>query len=168
MTVGDKDPAFSQLTAMLHWKKETSNLKISDLDAIYNNLCNENGASSNKDALVYDVIFEQAKECSAVTATGLTNKIVLAIAIRLRAEKFMVERIADPDFVASIEANQAWRLVSKFKDLYPKETLNIAALDKVALMTPENIHVNAFMYEPIIDMSDDNLRRLYERVKELK
>jgi hypothetical protein len=27
-------------------------------------------------------------------------------------------------------------------------------------MTPENIHVNSFMYEPIVDMSDDNLRKL--------
>lgn len=28
-------------------------------------------------------------------------------------------------------------------------------------MTPENIHVNSFMYEPIIDMSDTHLRRLF-------
>ena len=34
-------------------------------------------------------------------------------------------------------------------------------------MTPENIHVNAFMYEPIIDMGDDQLRKLYTDVKTL-
>jgi hypothetical protein len=34
-------------------------------------------------------------------------------------------------------------------------------------MTPENIHVNSFMYEPIIDMADDHLRDLYARVKSL-
>jgi hypothetical protein len=32
------------------------------------------------------------------------------------------------------------------------------------LMTPENIHVNSFMYEPILDMSDEHLRKLYEEV----
>ena len=31
-------------------------------------------------------------------------------------------------------------------------------------MTPENIHLNSFMYEPIVDMSNDHLKRLYERV----
>jgi hypothetical protein len=34
-------------------------------------------------------------------------------------------------------------------------------------MTPENIHVNSFMYEPIIDMSDVALRELYSQVKGL-
>jgi hypothetical protein len=31
----------------------------------------------------------------------------------------------------------------------------------VILMTPENIHLNSFMFEPIIDMSDEHLRKLY-------
>lgn len=31
-------------------------------------------------------------------------------------------------------------------------------------MTPENIHLNSFMYEPILDMSDGNLRKLYGEV----
>jgi len=34
-------------------------------------------------------------------------------------------------------------------------------------MTPENIHVNAFMYEPIIDMSVNHLINLYKKVKQL-
>jgi hypothetical protein len=33
-------------------------------------------------------------------------------------------------------------------------------------MTPENIHINSFMYEPILDMGDDELRKLYKTVKE--
>jgi hypothetical protein len=35
-------------------------------------------------------------------------------------------------------------------------------------MTPENIHVNAFMYEPILDLSDDHLKKLYTAVRSLK
>ena len=34
-------------------------------------------------------------------------------------------------------------------------------------MTPENMHLNSFMYEPILDMSDKHLRRLYEEVRDL-
>ena len=43
----------------------------------------------------------------------------------------------------------------------------VRTLDEVALITPENIHLNSFMYEPIIDMSDKHLRRLYSRVEVL-
>lgn len=34
-------------------------------------------------------------------------------------------------------------------------------------MTPENIHFNSFMYEPILDMSDEHLRRLYIQLAEM-
>ena len=34
-------------------------------------------------------------------------------------------------------------------------------------MVSENIHVNAFMYEPIIDMSDGELINLYEIIKKM-
>ena len=34
-------------------------------------------------------------------------------------------------------------------------------------MTPESIHLNSFMYEPIIDMSDWALKQLYENVLNL-
>ena len=34
-------------------------------------------------------------------------------------------------------------------------------------MTPENIHLNSFMYEPIMDMDISELIRLYHQVKEL-
>lgn len=43
----------------------------------------------------------------------------------------------------------------------------MAVMDRVVLMTPENIHLNSFMYEPILDMSDEHLRRIYEQVKAL-
>jgi hypothetical protein len=35
-------------------------------------------------------------------------------------------------------------------------------------MTPENIHLNSFMYEPIVDMSDEHLKKLYKNVMALK
>jgi hypothetical protein len=168
MTVGEDDPSYLRLTAMLHWKAETPKLTVADLDALYDDICRTTGASKNSKKLIHELIVEQAEECAKKASAGLENKIVLAIAIRLLSEKFMVDRIANPEFVASIDSNQAGSLIGKFKELFPGEDKNIKTLEKVAIMTPENIHVNAFMYEPIIDMSDDSLRRLYQRVKELK
>lgn len=34
-------------------------------------------------------------------------------------------------------------------------------------MTPENIHINSFMYEPILDLSDSHLKRLYNDLKRM-
>lgn len=89
---------------------------------------------------------------------------MLAIAVRLAAERYMIAKIADPTFTNAISSNQTSRLVRKFKKEFPTETAGIKVLERVALMTPENIHLNSFMYEPILDMSDEHLRRLYQDV----
>lgn len=94
------------------------------------------------------------------------NKIVLSIAIRLKAEEYMVAKIADQAFVDGIVANQTPRLLTRFRKDNPNHT-SLKTLEKVILMTPENIHLNAFMYEPILDMSDEHLRKLYIEVKAL-
>ena len=73
-----------------------------------------------------------------------------------------------PHSLASIDSHQTQRLIGKFKKEFPSETDSAAVLDRVALMTPENIHLNSFMYEPIIDMGEDHLRKLYTDVKALQ
>ena len=45
------------------------------------------------------------------------------------------------------------------------EIMNI--LELVAMITPENIHLNSFMFEPILDMSLKQLYKLYNDVKKL-
>jgi hypothetical protein len=45
---------------------------------------------------------------------------------------------------------------------------SIEVLQRILLMTPENLHLNSFMYEPILDISDGHLRKLYEDVVALK
>ena len=169
MTTGEDDPLYGELTTMLHWKAGSESNTVGQLDAIYNNICRDNGQSTTPLKLVFDLIMEEADKCLlADDGAHLENKIVLAIAIRLLAEKFVIDRIADPAFVATLTANQARGLSEEFKARFPDEDAANSVLDRVGLMTPENIHVNSFMYEPLIDMSDDHLRKLYADVKQLK
>jgi hypothetical protein len=79
----------------------------------------------------------------------------------------MIKRINDQTFVDSIETVQTRKLFEKFRDMFPEEIDNIKTLDKVNLMTPENIHLNSFMYEPILDMANNHLRALYSEVSNL-
>jgi hypothetical protein len=109
-----------------------------------------------------------ADECiDAGSGLNLENKVVLAIATRLRAERFIVSKLEDEAFWQKIVKKQTQVLIQRFKKQFPNETTASTLLDRVAIMTPENIHLNSFMYEPILDMSDDNLRKLYVAVKSL-
>lgn len=75
----------------------------------------------------------------------------------------MVSKISDDAFVAAITSNQTQELLTRFRQIITPNG-EIAVLDRVMTMTPENIHLNSFMYEPILDMSDEQLRRLYTDV----
>jgi hypothetical protein len=169
MTTGEADQNYLQLTSMLHWKVDTAQITVSQLDAIFNVLCKTSG-NSGEDAtkLVHDLTMKEADAClTAQTGLGLECKIVLAIATRMTAERFMIGKIKDDKFIAAIAANQTQMLIRKFREKFSNEDDALRCLDRVALMTPENIHVNSFMYEPIVDMSDEHLKRLYSDVKKL-
>jgi ABC-type lipoprotein export system ATPase subunit len=169
-TKGDDDPRFIKLTSLLHWKLDSAAITEAQLDEIYKEMFTAAGKSADGTRSMIDIIHEQAKLCLAAVGTGINfeNKIVLSIAIRIGAEQFMVKKINDPVFLASIQSNQTQELLTKFKQLFGGDPKTAGVLDCVLLMTPENIHLNSFMYEPIVDMSDEHLRKLYREVLALK
>ena len=163
------DPDYVSLTSLLHWKSDTGAVTHAQLDAIY---AQAFGAGSetwpDPAGLVLDSIRREAAAClNAPDGANFENKVVLAIAIRLEAEKHMVAKISDEAFVNAIKANQTSALLKRYRHLPGVGADSLRTLDEVALMTPENIHLNSFMYEPIVDMSDDHLRKLYQRVMAL-
>ncbi|MEJ0092454.1 MAG: hypothetical protein WDN46_03195 [Methylocella sp.] len=157
-----------ELEAIIEKEKDAIIKDRGNLDAVYTALCKKTGASPNAAMLVSDLITQEADACLTVAAgLNFENKIVLAIAIRLEAERFIIGKIADQNFIAGITKDQTQALIGKFKKGFPTEHSSIQTLDRVAIMTPENIHLNSFMYEPIIDMSDEHLKKLYIAVKTL-
>ena len=167
-TRGDGDPQYAKLTSLLHWKPDTSGITESELDQIYNSLFSGAGGSKNPQKPVIDLIDEEARAClTASDGINFEHKIVLSIATRLAAERFMVDKIGDAVLWAGIEEHQTPRLLAEFAQRFGGDSATIRTLQKVVLMTPENIHLNSFMYEPILDMSDEHLRILYKAVQDL-
>ena len=167
MTTGEDDPKFSILTSLLHWKANSATITEADLNKIYKEICGTNGASAASAKPVMDIIKDEAKSSRQSASDSFESKIVLSIAIRLAAESFMATKINDAVFMGAIKAHQTQELLAKFKSQFAAETKAIEVLDRVQLMTPENIHLNSFMYEPIVDMSGDHLRQLYDDVTAL-
>ncbi|OZF01487.1 phage infection protein [Rhodococcus sp. 15-1154-1] len=169
-TKGVDDDDYIKLTSLLHWKKDSRSITNADLDRIFIDTFNgQTGKSwASHDGLVIDLILEQADlAVKADEGVNFENKIVLSIAIRLLAESYMVAELGDSVFCDAIDANQTQALFQAFKSRGRGTPAARATLDAVVLMTPENIHVNSFMYEPIIDMSDAALRALYAEIKQL-
>lgn len=159
---------FDRLTSLLHIKADTSAITFLDLENIYKTIINKpNLALPSPQRFVVDVIFEVADEIALENdeQAELESKIILSIAIRLKAEAFMVGKIADQQFVDGITKNQTFELLKRYKNDFPRELDFIALMGQVNLMTPENIHLNSFMYEPILDMSPKHLKQLYVSVK---
>ena len=123
------------------------------------------GASVDNTQSVIALIKDEANKClAAPEGINFENKVVLSIATRLAAEQFMLGKLQKAAGIATIESNQTSRLLKEYRRVFPADQVAIGVLWRVALMTPENIHLNSFMYEPILDMSDDHLRKLYADV----
>jgi len=167
-TKGEDDPGYLKLTSLLHWKSDTSSITQQDLDAIFSGAFGSEESWPSPSDSVLDLVIAQANlALKADEGANFENKIVMSIAIRLLSESHMVTELADQDFTDNIQANQSQALFKEYKNRGHGSVETREVLDAVVLMTPENIHVNSFMYEPIIDMSDSHLRKLYTDVLKL-
>ena len=178
---------FEFLTALLHEKKNTNAITFKELKPIYNYYI---GISDFKNDIIDtdSIVKTLYLICDDISIQDslLENKIVLAMGIRHKAEEFMIEEIKkysgnliwgngrnsgnSEEFIMYIEdghANQTRELLDAYSSIFRDKT-KMEILNEVDIMTPENIHINSFMYEPILDMDVVELKRLYEDVKKLK
>jgi len=164
-------PEYQTLTSLLHLKSDTKSINVKDLEGIYRSILKDCSdlLPLEPDKIITDLIFEISDEIvnEPDETAELESKIVLSISIRLQAEEFMIKKIQDEAFVNSITKNQTVNLLQRFKADFPHEVDGISLVEKVNLMTPENIHINSFMYEPILDMASGHLKELYTKVKQL-
>ena len=167
------DSEYSKLTCLLHLKStpvDTNNLKLSDVWNMIPNIFRSefnSTFSTDNDEKYLDLINNLATEIcnSPKEEIVLENKIILSMAIRLELEKFLKTILTANKISLECQGVQTRYWSEKAKPFLTEEQIKI--VDEVNLMTPESIHLNSFMYEPIIDMSDWALKQLYENVLNL-
>lgn len=186
ITQGTSNNNYYTLTSLLHLKDDTYNIKFDQLQNIYNNVFKrkledmelpEGDVFDFKDLLDKNIIEELYKSADLFDeeteeSFDIKDKIVLSIAIRLKTEEYLIYRIntytGDTSKVEEIrnkETVQTGLLINEYKKDFPDAIESIKMLSEVSLMTSENIHINSFMFEPIIDMSTIELIKLYKSVK---
>ncbi|SEG66402.1 hypothetical protein SAMN04488045_3909 [Thalassococcus halodurans] len=164
---GNANADYLQLTRMLHFKDETDALTIQDYKTVFeSHLVSCTFPNIDLSQRVIDYLFAAADACENVAdGINLEHKIALSIAIRVWAERYMIAKIRSSEPEYGVAKKQTGELFQKFKDLFNNQADTIGLLRRVNLITPANIHLNAFMYEPILDMGMAELVTLYQDVK---
>lgn len=173
------DPSKSEylkLTSCLHVKTETASLTVNDVAQIVrNNVDVHDLPIANVDCNIKEYIYDTVETlCSQpiLDEIYIENKIVFAAAIRLKAEDYMISKLKQVMpiedfniFYNRITSNQTSALTKKFDELCAPTNDIQLLVKEVNLITPENIHLNSFMFEPLIDMSVWRLKKLYQDTK---
>lgn len=167
----ENDVNYLFLTSLLHIKSSTKTITLKQLQDVYNSEIDVTPklqfATGRESELVYDLIISLArKEAQTLNERiELDGKIIISTAIRLLAEEFMIEKLTVKGIdVSDIKKNQTGVLLKRYKNAYPNDLENLKTLNKVLLMSSENIHINSFMFEPLIDISIKSLIDLFGKI----
>ncbi|WP_260604668.1 hypothetical protein [Vibrio cholerae] len=169
---GTSSDDYMLLTSLLHIKDNTRDLRLSHLETVIASSINNTSFSSDidKDKLVLDFIYETANNlCTnpVIDEIRLENKVTLSVGIRLKAEEFLWSKISNKSAIRGVQTGILYdRYISEFGTSTENKEIK-SILGQVILMTPENIHINSFMYEPLMDLSVHHLVDLYQAVSNL-
>lgn len=175
-TEGDDNEDYLILTSVLHYKENTRQITLNQIQDIFNKYwCKKEPvtfAKGRENEMVYDVLMQESEKITDIEKLEIENKLILSMAIRLIGESYMQNKIVSDlsnghDILKDIfsKKNQSARLIKAYKKYINDGAMN--TLEIVAMITPENIHLNSFMFEPILDMSLKHLYKIYNDVKAL-
>lgn len=166
---------FKKLTSCLHVKQNTSRLHVKDVYKIITDnvkQCKNTLSYANNNTPIKEFIYQVADGLESETdidEIALENKTVFSMAIRLKLEEIMIPLLVDHESeINNIKKDQTAKLVEMLKNYKPADYDRMKSeIEQMMMMTPENIHVNSFMFEPLIDLSVVHLKKLYTDVKAL-
>ncbi|MBR3162130.1 MAG: hypothetical protein IKF19_05310 [Bacilli bacterium] len=161
---GRNDARYEMLCNILHYRLNTKNISVGDIDYIFVDTFNINSniESSKK---VFDIIFEQLGILSTSNLSnsiGLDDKIILAIGIRIVME--IIFSKFDSSFMKkNLTLGDEFDSVKEYFD-----TEEIKVFSMALISVPEFIHLNSFMYEPLVDIPTTNLQNIYKKIIKIK
>ncbi|MCR8676600.1 hypothetical protein [Campylobacter sp. S4:11] len=151
----------------MHIKDDTKDIKVEQvLNVLKNNIQGYEVNINTSDNLL-DFIYSNCNEIANsnnINPIELQNKIVLSIGIRLKAEEFMLSKINLQEVITKNQTRELYKLAKEQNVINEVQDFIIR---KVLAITSDNIHINSFMYEPILDTSIEHLVKLYHEINEI-
>lgn len=164
---GKKTKEYLTLTSLLHWRPDTQSILVRDLRRVFRDIAPQMPAGRHKGSVpVYDIIAETAEKCLDPEKDSLYSKMALSVAIRIMAERFMWDKLRP--YVPPPKRRRTGRLIDDCKKRGLLSAPEAETLDEVGIAVPDIIHLNAFMYEPIVDIDHARLQSLFSKVRGLR
>ncbi|RVY14672.1 hypothetical protein ECB93_01060 [Helicobacter pylori] len=165
----DKNDNYIKLTSCLHMKKDTKDIQIQDISKIFDSVFGterkKKKIEEDNSKLYFETIYNIAEKIyndKNYNNIELQNKIIFSIVIRLKSEEWMLNKLNQEFESTNNQTRELYDAIKK--ELFDDEK---RIIQKVLMITPENIHINSFMFEPILDISLDHLYTCFEEVKKL-
>lgn len=151
---------------IFHYNKASSQLHIKRVISILSEFSRKIDYSDERNPKFIDILYD---ECEKIIRKcndpfEIKPKIILALGIRIKCEQLIIGK--NFTILNNINKNQTKVLYEKNKDLFKDSFSEI--MDEILVATPEFLHLNAFMYEPLIDINPDRLIHIYEKLKDFE
>ena len=148
------------LNSCLHYKEKTLKLTLRDIIDLF----------PKKIKLDIDpnlfYLNELENILSSIKMTNnydLVEKTIYSIGCRVFLEKKIIQN--NFNLIKGVTENQFAYIIKEYRNQLNENVLELA--ERVSISTPEFIHGNIFMYEPLIDIDGFYLKELYDEIEKL-
>ena len=149
-----------EIEAFLHYNTNIEELTMQNLKCKFETVVKNSPITATNEKYLKR-LSEIITKYSKSNYNELEFKIILAIAIRIYTEKFLMKKL---------DVNEKYDMRKMFQDCKKQSRLNECEeefIDKIVLIVKEYIHLNAFMYEPLMDIDVSELIDLHEDISEV-
>lgn len=162
---------YKRLTECLHIMANKPT--IGDIETLISNNAGVMTAPFNQSEAVHKVIIDTADEIASSNNDNfdLHKNVTLAIGIRLVIEDYIISKLSDKDYghVQKKGQNQTRELIKRYKNSISdrEHEKKVKHFNNASMMIDSSIHLNAFMYEPLVDMGTWELKEMFNKTKDL-
>ncbi len=163
---GINDLDYIQLCHFLHFDNQTPNIYLNTLDSVFNNY-NVEKANTYSNRTYFETLCDEVSVIvnNPLDESRLLEKIVLGIFIRVATDKLLVNRFCEsiggtPNIIDKNWTIGLYRLVSAHMT-----NDEFSLYNKAITIAPAFLHVNGFMYEPLIDVGFETITQVVTDLK---
>ncbi len=154
------DPKYDLLCDVLHYRKNTEKITVGDLAPIFKETFDINLMfdSTTKISSILNSNIKTLLSKNLSNSIELDEKIIFSIGIRLLLEKIFNK--IEPSLInENLTLGEEYdKVKSKIRDDDKK------IVTKAIISVPEFIHLNSFMYEPLVDITTSSLQKIYREI----